>query len=197
MDSAEDHKKVKIQKRVYRLRKEGKTWNDVSVIVSKEFDSEVSSKKAQDLYDNHIAKAQVITQTLRESKREAVVVEREWNNEMKSLFEEIKKRALKHLEIADELLVSQYKDNNTKAYFKNLPAAISLMRSILDQINFLGKRLEKIEINQKSTILSETQMLQIVNKAWAQKEKETGMTIHPGTGQLIPLKKRKKLKVVS
>ena len=195
MDSDLDEiRKFKLEKKVYRLRhRDGFSWDNVASKVSKEFNKNVSSKQAQDIYDKYISRSNVIINTKRDANKKAIEVNDEWMKEMKELLETIKKKALKHLEIADEILLEQYDEGNTKAYFNNLPVAISLFRSLLDQANFLGRRLEKIEINQQNFILNETQILQIVNKKMSQREREQGYVVHPGTGEIIVVKKKKEI----
>ena len=193
-----DIKLLDIQRKVFRLRhRDGKKWNEISEVINKRFNKEFTSKKVQNIYDDYVAKSSVITSTMKNSKHESLEANREWVSEMKKLLETIKEKALKHLEIADEILIYQYKEGNTNAYFKNLPVAISLFRSLLDQANFLGNRLEKIEVNQKNYILNETQILQVVNKAWDKKEIESGFVAHPGKlGQLVPISELKKKKKI-
>ena len=190
MSELEEIKNFNIQKRIYKLRRQGLNWVLVASKISTEFKKEISSKQVQDHYDTYIAKSQVQINSRRKGRVEAYDVNGEWQKEMKELTETIKKKALKHLEIADELLISQYKLGDTKAYFNNLPVAISLFRSLLDQANSMSSRLEKIEINQTNLVLSETQILQIVTKAYTQKAKEHGFRIHPGRDTLIPIDKK-------
>jgi len=189
-ESLDEIRNLNIEKKVYRLRRQGLNWVTVASKVSKEFDKKISSKQVQDIYDKYVSRSEVQINSRRKGRVEAFDVNNEWQNETKKLIEEIKSKALKHLKIADELLISQYNEGNTKAYFNNLPVAISLFRSLLDQANFLGRRLEKIEINQNNLVLNETQILQIVNKAYTQKAKETGFKIHPGTGCLVPIDRK-------
>ena len=188
---------LKIQRRIWKLRREGKPWTEVSSKINYEFKQELKTTKVQELYDQYAALQTVIANTTKNGKKEAVKVSKEFSDEMKDLLESVKSKAQKHLDIADELLLDQYKAGNSRAYFKNLPVAISLFRAIIDQLNFLDKRLEKIQITQNNLVLNETQILQLVNKSFIQKEKETGMAIHPGTGQLIILEKKKKKKIIA
>ena len=194
MDSDLDNiREVKLEKKVYRLRhRDGKSWNEVAVKINKEFDKKFNSRRIQEIYDKYIYRSHVIKNTKQNAGREATRVNKAWMGEMKELLDIIKSKALKHLEIADKLLIEQYKEGNTNAYFKNLPVAISLFRSLLDQANSLGIRLEKIEINQKNFILNETQILQLVNQKMSQREKEQGYEVHPGTGLLVSIDKKKK-----
>ena len=191
MAELDDIRNLNIQKKIYRLRRKGLNWVLVASKVSEEFDNNLSSKQAQELYDKYISRSETIHSSRVNGRKEAFEVNETWSKEMKELIENIKGKALKHLAIADELLISQYDAGNTKAYFDNLPVAISLFRSLLDQANFLGRRLEKIEVNQTSFILNETQILQLVNKQMAQKEKEAGYSIHPGTGDLVIIDQEK------
>lgn len=192
MDTPEEFKTFKIQKKIWRLRRDGTSWVNISDRIKEEFNQVFKTTKIQELYDSYAAKEATVANTTKNGKKEAVKVTKEFNNEMKDMLENVKSKAQKHLEIADELLIEQYEAGNSNAYFKNLPVAISLFRSVLDQLAFLDKRLEKIQITQNNLILNETQILQLVNKAFTQKEKETGMILHPGTGQLIVLDKNKK-----
>ena len=189
----EELKTLKMQRRIWKLRREGITWVNIGSKISKEFKQLYKIPKIQELYDSYAARESVIANTTKNGKKEAVRVQEEFNDEMKQMIESVKSKAQKHLDIADELLIEQYDAGNAKAYFRNLPVAISLFRSVLDQLNFLDKRLEKINITQNNLILNETQILQLVNKTYRQKEKETGMILHPGTGQLIVLNKKKKV----
>ena len=92
-------------------------------------------------------------------------------------------------------MIEQYEQGASNAYFKNLPVAISLFRSVIDQVNAIGKRMEKIEVNQTNYILNETQILAIINKDIEKKQKEQGFEIHPGTGELINSDRKKRKSV--
>lgn len=193
MDSLDEIRALKLERKVYRLRhRDGLAWTDVAKKVSKEFKKEINSKKTQEIYDMHVSRAKSVISVKREENRNATKVNDDWVKEMREIVQKIRSKALKHLEIADELLLNEYKQGNTKAYFNNLPVAIQLFRSLLDQANSLGRRLEKIEINQNNFILNETQILQLINKKMSQREHEAGYIIHPGTGQLL-IKKKKTL----
>ncbi|HUS51595.1 MAG TPA: hypothetical protein VMZ91_15620 [Candidatus Paceibacterota bacterium] len=185
-------RKKNISRRVFKLRREGKTWSDVADVVNDEFDEELSSVKVENLYDYYVALNEVILNTRDNERREAFKVNEIFDEEMKRMINAIKTKSMKHLKIADDLLVEAYEEKDTKAYFRNLPVAIQLFRSILDQINFLNNRLQKIEINQNNLILNEPQILNIVNKAWKQKERDEEFIIHPGTNTLVPNAKKNK-----
>ena len=194
MDSdLEEIRKLKLEKKVFRLRhRDALPWSEVASKVSKEFNKNISSKYVQEVYDRHISRSRVILDTKSEANKAALEANKDWVDEMKELLEKIKTKTLRHLEIADEILIEQYDSGDTKAYFHNLPVAISLFRSLLDQAGFLGKRLEKIEITQKNFILNETQVLQIINKKMSQREREQGYKVHTGTGEIIVIKNTSK-----
>jgi hypothetical protein len=188
----EEIRTLKIQRRIWKLRRQGTTWLVISERINEEFNILYKIPAVKDLYDSYAARENVIANTTKNGKKEAVKVTKEFSDEMKSMMESVRSKAQKHLDIADEMLIEQYEAGNSKAYFRNLPVAISLFRAVLDQINTLDKRLEKINITQNNLILNETQILQLVNKTFKQKEKETGLAIHPGSGQLIVLDDKKK-----
>jgi len=174
-----------VEKKIYRLRhREGLAWTDVADKVNKEFDLTINSGRVQELYDKHISKATIIKSRKENEQRDSDKVNEEWNKEMMDLVNKIREKALKHLEIADKLLIEQVDNGMTNAYFKNLPTAIAVWRNILDQVNLISRRQEKIELTQKNYILNETQILQIVNNAHQKKAKETGLFIHPGTQKM-------------
>ena len=184
----EDIRNNKIETKVYRLRhRDALTWNDVAAKISNEFDMNMTIKKVKYLYDKHISKGTIVQSRKENDSRHSDSINEEWKEEMKDLVNTIKEKALKHLEIADKLLIEQADEGNTNSYFRNLPAAIAIWRNILDQINTISRRQEKIEINQKNYILNETQILQIVNQAYSKKAKESGFFIHPGRNRLEPI----------
>lgn len=182
---------LNIEKKVWKLRRKGISWTEISKEINQEFNQEFKTTKIQEIYDTYAARQTAVASTTKNGKVEANKVAGEFNDEMKVMLESVRSKAQKHLDIADELLIDQYNAGNSKAYFRNLPVAISLFRAVLDQINVLDRRLEKISITQNNLILNETQIIQLVNKSFEQKEKETGMVVHPGTGQLIVVDERK------
>lgn len=188
----EELRLLKIQRKIWRLRREGVAWTDISSKINNEFKQTFKTPKIQELYDQYAARETVIANTTKNGKKEAVKVSKEFNDEMKIMLESVKSKAQKHLDIADELLIEQYDAGNSKAYFRNLPVAISLFRAIIDQLNFLDKRLEKIQITQNNLVLNETQILQLVNKSFKQAENREGYFIHPGSGILTPVGGKKK-----
>lgn len=185
----------KIQRKIFLLRRQGKTWEEIRDIINTKFETDYNSSKIQEYYDIYGTQAQVLANTMSDKNKAVVEANTQWTGEMKDLFEQIKTRALKHLETADKLLDSTADEGLEKKYFDRLPVLISLMRGILDQIKFLDDRLKKIEINQNKLVLNEMQIFQTVNKAFSQKEKETGYLIHPGTGKMISLDRKKKKKI--
>lgn len=185
--SINKYKNTKIPQRIFRLKSGGDNFTIISQKISKEFSDDINRFQISELYDFYAAKSNVIANTVRESKREALQVNKEWNNEIEELVQLIRTKSTKHLEIADELLINAYDDGNNKEYFKNLPVAISLFRSLLDQINSLDNRFKKIELTQNNLILNETQIMQIVDKTFMKKQKETGNFIHPGTQDIVKL----------
>lgn len=183
----EEIRLLNLQKKIFRLRRQGISWVDIAQEINKDSKTPLKVPKVQDLYNSYKIKQSAIASSTKNGRAEAKIVNEQFNADMQELIDNLKIKTQKHLKIADELLVEAYEEGNTRAYFKNLPVAISLFRTVLDQLNFLGKQVESINITQNNLILSETDIMNIVNKTWKQKEKDTGMSVHPGTGEIIYL----------
>ena len=182
----------KIEKKVYRLRhRDGLDWHDISSKVNEEFKKAVNSTQVEEIYDNHVARALVINNTNKNRVKEATKVTESWVKEVKQIIKKIKTVSLAHYDIANKKLLELAKEDNPDKYFDNLPAMVSVSRSLLDQAKFLGDKISKVEITQNKLVLNETQILQIVNNAYAQKEKDTGYFIHPGRNRLEHIKDRR------
>lgn len=182
---------MKIEKKVYRLRhRHSYEWGNIVSAIKKEFDKEYTTTQIEAIFDKHIARPKVIGNIHREKNREIAQVQSAQAEEIKEIIKKIKTISMAHVEIANKKLLMYADMEDDKKYFDNLPVMISVCRSLLDQANFLGNKLTKIEITQNKLVLNETQIMQIVNDAYKQKERETGKRIHPGTGLLIDLSEK-------
>lgn len=187
MEDLEQIRELNLQREIYRLRKEGLNWRDIAFEVSEEFNKKISHKKVQELYEGYLARNEVILSSRREELEEAKEVANESEKEMIKLINEIRAKAKDHLELSDELLMGQYNNNEVRAYFKNLPVAIRLWKGILEQIETISKRQERVKANKNDYTLDEFQIMQMVNRAYDQKIKETGLRMHPGTQEWISI----------
>jgi len=184
-----DIEATKIEKKVYRLRhRHGFEWSKIGERVKEEFSKDFTSKQIEDIYDKHAARPKVIGNVHREKNREIAQVQTAQIKEVEQIINKIRNISFAHVDIANKKLLAHAEDEESNKYFDNLPVMISVCRSLLDQAKFLGDRLAKIEIVQNKLVLNETQILQIVNDAYAQKARETGLRIHPGTGQFVKVR---------
>ena len=188
----QDKKDFEIEKRVYQIRKRGANWEDVSSKVSKEFDKEVATSACKDLYNTHIARAEVISRTLCDDRKAALKVKFDWDKRMEEKLIEIDKWVSKLMNQMGTIFDKAVEADDYNVQVKLVPTLLAVCREILSQISVIKKQQENIVVNQKNVVLNEMQVLQVVNKEFKRKEEETGYVIHPGTGEMI-IKKRKKL----
>ena len=113
---------------------------------------------------------------------------------MEEKLVEIDKWVSKLMKQMGKVFDEMINEGNLIGQVKMVPTLLAICREILNQISVIKLQQEKIVVNQKNVVLNEMQVLQIVNKQFKQKEEETGYAIHPGTGELINLKGKKKKK---
>jgi hypothetical protein len=187
-----DKRDFEIEKRVYQIRKRGKSWEEVSMKVSDEFDKKVTTEECKNFYNTHIARAEVISRTLADDRKAALKVKFNWEERMDEKLAEIDKWVHKLMNRMGEIFDKALDEENYLLQVKMVPTLLAICREILNQISVMKKQQEKIVLNQKNVILNEMQVLQLVNKEFKRKETESGVTIHPGTGRLIDLNKMEK-----
>jgi len=192
----EEIRNLNIQKKISRLRVYGNSFEEITKIINKEFDKNYTSMQIKKLLDKYVAQSNVITNKMKSLKQEATSVRRGWEKEIDEMIELLNDRIKKYLSMADKFLDEAFTSGNRRAFFNDLPAFNKLLKSLQDQIRLLRETQNKIQVNQQNLVLNKTQILQVVNQRLKQKEEETGMQIHPGTGELIPIKNFKKKKVL-
>lgn len=190
-----DKKDFEIEKRVYQIRKKGVNWNEVSMKVSDEFKKKISLEECKNFYNTHIARAEVISRTLADDRKDALKVKFDWEERMNQKLIEIDKWVSKLMKQMGTVFDKAVEEENYTAQVKLVPTLLAICREILTQISVIKKQQEKIVVNQKNVILNEMQVLQVVNKEFKRKETE-GLRIHPGTGQIIVSNKKKKRKEI-
>ena len=149
-----------ILKKIFELRNAGNGFNNISKMISDEFNVGITHPTAKNLYYEYAAKQKV-------KKQIGEDVDEEWDKAMKEKFERIEK-------ITNSLLdaVETIKDELTpELYLKHAPTIIAILRESLNQLAFIKNQQEQITIKQQNLIYSPLQVMQQLNQL-EKKEKE-------------------------
>jgi hypothetical protein len=195
-DTANDLKNDLIRKKAYFLRKKGMGWRDVQNKITEEFNEFVSEDRLKKMYDEHIAKALVISQTLSDDKKAAFKVALDWDKKLEEKFMEIDTWTHKLMTEFGKVFDEAVEAHDQPAMIKLVPTLLAICKEILNQLYLIKKQQEQIIVDQKNVYYNPQQIYQVVNQRWKDKEREEGFKIHPLTGKLVKSKDLKKKNVL-
>ena len=164
-----------ILKKIYKLRNEDKSWKEISSILKREDNEEMSDHTVKTKYEIYVSRASVITSTLREDKRRAKELQIDWNKKLEEKFKLIDETTNKLMRFVSELFENNKGDN--LAIIKLIPSILAISREILNQLYFIKKQQEQIIVNQKNIIYSPLQIMNIINKEMKKNQKDNEIKI--------------------
>lgn len=80
---------IKIYKLIYKLRNDGKSWNDIKAEIKKNFNLEIPIGTISNMFTRYLSQAHVLTNSLREDKRRAKEITIDWNKKLEEKFKQI------------------------------------------------------------------------------------------------------------
>ena len=173
--------KEEVQDRVVELRSKGRNWEEITKIVKEEIDEPLMSRaKTKDIYNTAIART--------------ITVEKKAGKKLKDYTKELDKMYGKSIsvlegyihaaeQISNELLkmIDRGDIKAVQAYgiiLKTAPQMKAITSEIRDFMKLQQDQQEKIKVEQKSLVWSETQMLDYMD-IYLNKLKKEGWTILP------------------
>ena len=156
-----DIRNPELLKRIYELRNEGSGFNNITKVISTEFNIEITHPTAKNLYYEYAAKQNIKKQTGEET-------DKDFEKILNDKFERIEK-------ITSSLLdaVETIKDGmDAEMYLKHAPTIISILRESLNQLAFIRNEQQQIMIKQQNVIFSPIQIISEMNRIEKEKAKE-------------------------
>ena len=150
----------KVLKKIFELRNSGQGFNNISKVITQEFDVSISHPTAKNLYYEYAAQQKTKKETGQE-------VEDDWNKHLKEKFERIE-RITNSLLDAVETLKGEL---TPEMYLKHAPTIIAILRESLNQLMFVRREQEQITVKQQNLIYSPLQIIQEMNRIEDSKEK--------------------------
>jgi hypothetical protein len=150
-----------VLKRIYELRNQGQGFNNISKIISQEFEMDVTHPTCKNLYYEYAATQKIKSETGEQT-------DEEWDKHLKEKFERIER-------ITNSLLdaVENIKSRLTpEMYLKHAPTIISILRESLNQLMFIRREQEQITVKQQNLIYSPLQILSQINQIEEKKKKD-------------------------
>lgn len=153
-------KNKKFLKRLYDLRKEGKSYEEISNQLEIEFGQKHIRTTLRKYYENYVTNSYVIVSQLRKDKQEAINIVKDHSERISQKFSQIDSIVTSLLKKIQKIMM----DMDDEVFMKQIPTLLAVCREILAQLYFLKKEQEKLVINQKNVIFSPLQINQLINK---------------------------------
>ena len=155
----------KVMKRIFELKSDGLSDSKTAEKIKEEFGISVFRTTIPIVYEKYVKKAEILSSLIPEEKREKFTT---WNDKIGKKIESIDKATTTLMDKLEEV----GKNLTPEDYIKLAPTILAVCREILNQIIFLKKQQEQMMIEQRKSVYSPLEILEILHKEQEKKKKE-------------------------
>lgn len=160
-------------RKIYKLRTHGNlTWQQIADDIEVDIGKKINKDTIKNYYDTYVARANVITSSLKEDKRRAKEVTIDWNKRFIDKFELIDKTISTQLKRVESMLDDAYNKGESKDYIKLLNSLLAISKDIQNQLVLIKRQQETIIVNQKNITYSPLQIMNVLSKEIEKRVKE-------------------------
>lgn len=157
----EDLQNPKLRKRVVELRRDGVNWSIIARKIMEEFNISVSIPTARNIFEREIAVSTVTKPVSRDQFKADY-----------SIINERYQKAVQWVDKLGEAIESLYKKLTPEQYMRYAPVILSVCREVLNQLDFIRREQERIQIKQQNFIYSPVQIMVEIHKQLVELEKQ-------------------------
>jgi len=152
-------------RKIYKLRTHGNlTWQQIADEIENDYGNKINPATIKSYYENYVARASVITNSLRDDKRRAKEVSIDWNKRLLEKFDLIDQTMNKQYARLNDMIDKAYNEGKDKKFISLLRSLLDVSKDLQNQIFLIKRQQEQIIVNQKNVIYSPLQIMTIMNK---------------------------------